>query len=255
MTIGIVDLALPAATAAAAGLVGSFAVLRRLALASDALSHVALPGIGVALLLHANPLLGGVVALVLGAALIWLVQRRTRLPTEAVVGVIFSAGLAVGSLFTSGEELLEALLGSSRAAGPVETGLSLGAAAAIVAWILSARHRLLLALLSEDLARTAGIRVERLDLVFLLVFALTTALGLRYLGILLMGSLIIIPAATARLMSRRLDRMLLTAVLLSVGATLAGTLAASRFGLATGPVIIALAAALFGVGVLLRRRG
>jgi ABC-type Mn2+/Zn2+ transport system permease subunit len=246
-------LALPIAAAIAAGLVGSFAVMRRLALASDAMSHVALPGIGLALLLHVNPVLGGVAALVLGAALIWLLEHRTRIPTEAIVGVVFSAALAVGSMLTSGEELLEALFGTEKAPGQAETLISLGLAALIVGFVLRARHRLLLTLVSSDLARTAGVDVARLDLTYLLAFALTVALGLRYLGILLMGSLIIIPAATARHVTRSLDAMLAVAVGLAVAATVIGTLAAGVLHLPGGPLIITVAAGFFAVGVLFRR--
>ena len=221
-------LALPVFAAIAAGLVGSFAVMRRMTLASDAMSHVALPGIGLALLLHANPVLGGVAALLIGAVLIWLLEHRTRIPTEAIVGVVFSAALAVGSLLTSGEELLEALFGTERAPGLAETLFGLGPAVVIVGFVLRARHRLLLALVSADLARTAGVNVARLDLSYLLAFALTVALGLRYLGILLMGSLIIIPAATARHVTRSLDGMLAAAVGLSVAATIVGAAGAVR---------------------------
>jgi manganese/iron transport system permease protein len=92
--------------AAAAGLVGCFAVMRRMTLASDARSHVALPGIGLALLLHVNPVLGGFVALLLGTLLVWALEHKTRVPTETIVGVVFSAALALGSLLTSGEELV-----------------------------------------------------------------------------------------------------------------------------------------------------
>ena len=105
------ELALPVGMAIAAGLVGCFAVMRRMTLASDAISHVALPGIGIALLLQASPLLGGMVMLVLGALLIWLVEVRTRIATETVIGVVFSAALALGALFTPGESLIDALFG------------------------------------------------------------------------------------------------------------------------------------------------
>jgi ABC-type Mn2+/Zn2+ transport system permease subunit len=246
-------LVLPVAAAVAAGLVGSFAVMRRMALASDAMSHVALPGIGLALLFHLNPVLGGVAALVLGALVIWLLEHRTRIPTEAIVGVVFSAALAIGSMLTSGEELLEALFGTTRPPGRIETLVSLGVAALIVGFMLHARHRLLLALVSRDLARTAGVDVARLDLSYLLAFALTVALGLRYLGILLMGSLIIIPAATARHVTRSLDVMLAAAVGIAVAATVTGTLGAPMLHLPGGPLIITVAAGFFVIGVLLRR--
>ncbi|HTO73099.1 MAG TPA: metal ABC transporter permease [Gemmatimonadales bacterium] len=253
MTISPEALALPVATAIAAGLVGSFAVLRRLSLASDALSHVALPGIGLALLLHLNPILGGVAALLAGVLTIWLLEHRTRVPAEAVIGVVFSAALAVGSMLTPGEELIEVLFGSQRAPGQLETGLGILTAAAIAWFVLRARHRLLLLLVSPDLARTAGVGVSRLDLGYLIAFALTVALGLRYLGILLMGSLIIIPAATARHLTRSLQAMLLTSVALALLTTLAGLAGSALFGLPAGPLTITIAAAIFVVSAVFRR--
>jgi zinc transport system permease protein len=246
-------LALPVATSVAAGLVGCFAVLRRMTLASDALSHVALPGIGVALALGVNPVLGGIAALLLGTTVVWALEHKTRVPTEALIGVTFSAALAIGSMLTSGEELLEALFGASRRPGWIETAASLAASLLVVAVVLRARHRLVITLVSADLARTAGIDVERLDLVYLLVFGLTVALGLRYLGVLLMGSLIIIPAATARHLARSLSGMLAWAAALAVLATTLGTFGAAVLGVGTGPMIIAVAAGLFFIGLMWRR--
>ena len=81
-------LALSGSMAVAAGLVGAFALMRRMTLAGDALSHVALPGIGVAILIGINPLAGALVALLGGAVLIWALERRTRVATEAIIGAI-----------------------------------------------------------------------------------------------------------------------------------------------------------------------
>ena len=135
-----------------------------------------------------------------------------------------------------------------------EIAVGLVGAAAVIAFILTQRNRLVLALLSADIARTAGIDVARLDLFYLLAFAVTVGLGLRYLGVLLMGSLIIIPAATAKLLARNLSGMLGIAVAVAVLATVAGEYAAARLHRATGPVIITIAAGLFFVGALARRR-
>jgi ABC-type Mn2+/Zn2+ transport system permease subunit len=194
-----------------------------------------------------------VAALVAGALLIWLVEHRTRIPTEAVVGVVFSAALALGSMLTSGEDLLEALFGTARVPGPVETLAGLAVAVVIIGFVLRARHRLLLGLISADLARTTGVNVARLDLVYLLTFALTVALGLRYLGILLMGSLIIIPAATARHVSRNLDAMLAASVGLAVAATVLGAAGAAATELPAGPLTITIAAGFFATGIMFRR--
>jgi len=237
--------ALSASMAVAAGLLGCFALMRRMTLAADALSHVALPGIGLALLLRLNPLLGAVAALAAGATLIWLLELRTRVGTEAVVGVVFSAALAAGALLATGEDLMDALFGAPGALSRVELAAGLVGAAAVITFVLAARDRLVLALVSPEIALTAGIRVKRLNLLYLLAFALTVALGLRYLGVLLMGSLVIIPAATARRLARDLRGMLAISVVVAVAATVGGAWLAAQLHRESGPLIIALAAACF----------
>ncbi len=240
--------------AVAAGLVGCFAVMRRMALASDAMSHVALPGIGLALVFHFHPVLGGLAALFLGTLLVWGLERQTRISMETVIGVVFSLALAVGSMLATGDELVDALLGAPGTLGRWELALGLAGAAVVVSFVLTQRSRLVIALISGDIARTSGIRVARLELMYLLAFALTVALGLRYLGVLLMGSLVIIPAATAKHLARSLDGMFAIAVGVAVASTLAGELLAPRLHRATGPVIIAIAAGIFLVSLFVRRR-
>ena len=248
------ELALPVGMAIAAGLVGCFAVMRRMTLASDAISHVALPGIGIALLLQASPLLGGMVMLVLGALLIWLVEVRTRIATETVIGVVFSAALALGALFTPGESLIDVLFGRPGTLGAGELGFALAGSVGVTAFIMWQRHRLVLALVSRDVARTSGVDVARLNLQYLLVFAITVGLGLRYLGVLLMGSLIIIPAATAKYLASNVNAMLTLAIVIAVFSTLVGTALAHPFQREPGPLIIAVAAGVFFVSLLRRRR-
>ena len=247
-------LALSGSMAVAAGLVGAFALMRRMTLAGDALSHVALPGIGVAILVGINPLAGALIALLGGAVLIWALERRTRVATEAIIGVVFSAALAVGALLATGEQLIDALFGAPGTLSTWELVAGLTGATAVIAFMLAARDRLVLLFLSSDVARTAGIDVQRLGLLYLLAFALTVALGLRFLGALLMGSLIIIPAATARQVARNLDQMLGWSVGLAVFATVVGAWIAESTGHETGPIIVIVAASCFVVVTAVRRR-
>ncbi len=249
----ISSLVLPLGMAIAAGLVGSVAVMRRMTLAADAISHIALPGIGLAIILRVDPVLGALAALIVGTLLVWTVERQTRIPTEAIIGVVFSAALAIGSMMTSGEELIEALFGGAGKLGRTELILGGLGAVLVIAFMLRFRSELVISLVSPDLASTAGVRVHRVSLLFLMAFALTVALGLRYLGVLLMGSLIIIPAATAKQLARSLRGMQFISVGLAVLATLVGAIAAPVLGLATGPVTIVFAAALFFVSLLVRR--
>jgi ABC-type Mn2+/Zn2+ transport system permease subunit len=232
-------------TSATAGLVGSFIVMRRMVLAADALSHVALPGIGFALLLKIHPLVGALFALLLGALFIWGIERRARLPVETVVGVVFSGALAVGSLMTSGDELIHALLGKPTQLGTAEFVIALAGATGVVAFLALRWRELLVSLVSRDIATSIGIRPWSLELQFMIVFAVTVALGVRYLGVLLMGSLVIIPAATAKHVAVSLRGTVAVAVGLAVTSMALGTWIGAATGRETGPPIVLVAVALF----------
>ena len=239
-----------AAMAVAAGLVGCFAVMRRMTLAADAFSHVALPGIGLALVLKLNPLIGALVALLAGAVMIWAIEGRTKISTEAITGVVFSVALAIGAMSATGEELIDALFGTPGSMTTVETIFGLVAAFAVTGFILIARDRLLVSLVSGEVAIASGVRVASLQLAFLIAFAVTVALGMRYLGVLLMGSLIIIPAVVAKRIARSIDGMFATAIGAALLSTLLGSWIATVEQRPSGPVIVAIAGGLFFLSLL-----
>lgn len=241
------------AMAAASGLVGCFAVMRRMTLAGDALSHVALPGIGIALGLGIHPIVGAVTMLFFGALLVWTLETRARIATETIVGVVFSVALAIGSMMASGEDLIEAMFGGTGALSRAEVMFGIAASCVVVVFILTQKNKLVIMLVSNDVASTAGIRVRLLDLLYLETFSLTIALGLRYLGALLMGALIIIPAATAKQLARDLASMLTLATVVALIATLTGTALASHFHRETGPLIVIVAGAMFLLSLFYRR--
>ena len=250
--MNIEALLLSVLVAIAAGLVGCFAVMRRMALAADALSHVALPGIGVALALHIHPIFGAAAMLFFGALLVWAMDSKARVATEAMIGVLFSVALAVGSMTTSGEDLIDALFGGTGTLGWPEIVFGTLASGGIIAFVVTQRNRLVIALVSTDVARTAGIDIRRLNLLYLETFALTIALGLRFLGVLLMGALIIIPAATAKRLAGNLKGMFIIAVAVATISTVAGTYLASQFHHETGPMIVSVAGTCFALSFFRR---
>src|SRR5438477_8121758 len=174
-------------TALAAGLVGSFALMKRMSLAGDVISHVALPGLGIALLLHVNPLIGAAATLLIGTVLIWRLQQGGTLTTDVAIGVIFTAALAIGTLVTPSEDLIEALFGGFQSLTAFWFLLGVVAVLLIVAFVFTFRHQLILTLFSPELAAATGVNVARLNLYFLLMFSLTVLLVLRFLGALLVG--------------------------------------------------------------------
>ena len=167
--------------------------------------------------------------------------------------MVFSTALAIGSLVTSGEELVEALFGGVGHLTALEATLGLVLAVGVIAFIVWQRHRLVLALVSPEIAHTTGINVPRLNLYFLLVFALTIALGLRYLGVLLVGSLVIIPAATAKRLARSLRGMLLISVAVSTASTTLGTWLSLALHRTPDSMIVLVAASLFLLSLLHRQ--
>lgn len=239
-----------AAMAVAAGLMGCFAVMRRMTLAADAFSHVALPGIGLALVIRLHPLVGAFAALLAGAVLIWAIEGKTKLSTEAITGVVFSVALAVGSLTASGEELMDALFGTPGSITTAETLVGLLAAFAVIGFVLKMRDKLLVSLVSTEVATASGVDVARLQLAFLIAFAVTVALGLRYLGVLLMGSLIIIPATVAKRLARSIDAMFAIAISAALVSTLMGSWIATVTHHPSGPVIVTIAGGLFFLSLI-----
>lgn len=250
-------------TALAAGLVGSFALMKRMSLAGDVVAHIALPGLGLAMLFKINPLIGAAVALVLGTFLIWYLQQRATMTTDVAIGVIFTAALAIGTVLTPSEDLIEALFGGFQSITALWFLVGLLAVATVIGFVLVFRHQLILSLFSPELAAATGVNVARLNLYFLLVFSLTVLLGLRFLGALLVGALIIVPAAIGRQLTHTLTAFLLTSALASVlsvglGFTLSRfhpqvALGHFTLNLTLGPAIIAVASVLFLMSLLRKK--
>ncbi len=240
--------------ALAAGVVGSFALMKRMLLASDVISHLALPGLGIAFLLKANPLIGGAASLFLGTLLVWRLQKKTGLATDAAVGVVFAAALAIGAAVTPREDLIDALFGELQQVSLL--GFALGALATlfVVFALFLLKDRLTLSVFSPELAASSGVNLERVNLSFLLLFSLTVLVGLRFMGTLLASALIILPAAAARQFAGKLSQFLVVSSALSLASVLAGFLLnAFVFHFSTvGPVIVIFSAALFALSLLKR---
>ncbi len=232
--------------AAAAGLVGAFALMKRTVLAGDVMSHIAIPGLGLAIVWKINPLAGGGLTLLIGILLIWHLQKSTELSAEAAIGVIFASSVALGALLIhSTEDLVDALFGGfgNLSAGGFIFGMAVSIIVIAALWVL--RNKLIIALFSPELAASAGINVNTVNLWFLLVFGLAILVSLRFLGALLVGSLIIIPASAARQFTHSLGMFLITSIALSIAAMLVGFYLSAHYALEQGPTIVVTAAALF----------
>ncbi len=250
MTIPILTLLALLMISISSALIGSFAVMRRMTLAADAMSHIALPGLAIALLIKLDPFIGGLAALILGALLIWGLERKTKIATETVIGVVFSASLAIGSLLIETDhELLEALFGNVESITRLDGWIGLVVGLLLIGFVLKLKEKFVLTTLAPDIAKTTGLNNPKLNLVFLLVFALNIILGLKFLGVLLMGSLIIIPAATAKNLAKNFKSDLGISSIVAVLSTGLGILISQFNNLELGPVIVSVAAAIFFISL------
>ncbi len=242
--------------ALAAGMVGCIALMKRMLLAGDVISHLALPGLGLAFLFKVNPVMGGGATLFLGTFLVWQLQKKTGLATEAAIGVIFAAALAIGAAVTPSEDLVESLFGELPRISLVGFLLGMAAVLFVIFSVVLLKDQLSLTIFSPDLAAATGVNVSRLDLYFLLLFSLTVLVGLRFMGALLASALIIVPAATARQLTNKLSHFVLLAAAASLLAVTAGFLLnvfVFKFSTA-GPTIAILSSMLFGLSLLRKTR-
>jgi len=238
----------------AAGYVGSFMILRRMALVGDALSHVALPGLALALLLNINPFIGAFATLFVGIIAVWLIENRTELPTESLIGLLFTFSLAIGFLITPEHEILEALFGDISSISAVDASLAVILSIALVLTMRGISKGFILSTISPDLAKASGVKVARFNFVFLLLVAVAVALGIKAVGSLLMGALVIIPAITSKNITSSLRGYIVLSSLIGVLSLLGGMAIAARFHLSPGPIVILAGSAIFLVSLLFTRK-
>lgn len=239
--------------AAAASLLGSFAILKKMALVGDALSHVALPGIALALIFHFNPFLGAIVFLIVAVFGIWLIEYQSKLSIDTIVGVFFAASLALGALITPDQELLEAMLGNISSLTQQESFISILLSIVLIAVILAIRKKLALNMVSQELSQSIGIKNRRLELAYLLIFALAVALGIKFVGALLMGSLVIIPAASAKNIAKSLNAFMWLSVIFGILAAIFGIYFSQIYNLSPGPIFILISSGIFIVSLTIRQ--
>ncbi len=254
MEISIIQSSIIAiAIGAASGAIGSFVILRRMALVGDALSHVALPGIGLALAYAVDPFWGVLSFLLLAAVFVWWLEQKSSLPSEAIVGLLFTASLAVGILTIPQVEALEALFGEFVAL-PVPVLIAVvGAAVLITVFVFMLSRQFLFDIVSPELFQIEEKQGIFFRLIFYILFACAVAIGIKLVGTLLMGALTIIPASIAKNIARSMKAYVVLSACVGAGISLSGVIIAQQFGLIPGPAIILLGVSCFLLTLTLKR--
>ncbi len=234
-----------------AGVMGCFVVWRRMAYFGDSLAHSALLGIALGLLTGMGVTPGTIIVCsVFAGILVWLQQKRV-LATDTLLGILAHAALSIGmvaiSFLHQGINLHAYLFGDILTVTPQELYWVYGGGIATLALLLFNWQSLVLMTIHEDLARAEGVRTFRTHLLFMFLMTIMVAISIRIVGILLITSMLIIPAATARQLSRSPEVMAVVAVLMGMAAVICGILGSLRFDTPSGPSIVSASALIFAV--------
>jgi zinc transport system permease protein len=242
-----------------AGPFGSFVVWRRLAYFGDTLAHSALLGVAFGFLLQLNLTLGILVICQILALLLFFSQKQRLLASDTLLGILSHGALSLGLVALAFMEdvrvdLVAYLFGDILAIGAADLGWIFGGGGLALAGLLWVWKPLLAITIHEDLARVEGVPVDRINWTFLALIALTVAVMMKVVGLLLVTSLLIIPAATARRFANTPEVMAISASLIGCLAVGGGLYGSFHWDTPTGPSIVVAACLIFAVSLVLPKK-
>jgi len=242
------------------GLLGSVAVLRQLSFFSDALGHSALLGISLGLLLGVEPTVVLIPFAVLFALLVGQLVERSRLPSDALLNIVYSASLAIAVvvlrlLGSRGGSLEQLLFGDILAVSWADLAVEALLLLAVLLFLLLTRRSQILASLDSALALSQGVAVAWQRLLFVAVLAVVVALSIKAVGVLLISAFVVIPACAARLLSPSFGIYMASASLLGGACGVLGLLASALLNLPSGPCVVIVQLLVFLTALLLSGLG
>jgi zinc transport system permease protein len=236
---------------ATAPLIGVFVVQKGMSLVGDGLGHVAVAGIGAALLFSTSPTWTAMTFAVVAALVIEWLRARGSATGDVALALIFYGGIAAGVVLASrsgtNTNLQPYLFGSILTATANDVWTVIGLGALIVVAVTFTGRALLAVVLDPDAARVSGIPTGALNALLAVLTAVTVVAAMRIVGVLLIAALMVLPVATSRLVARSFRGTLFGAVGVGVASAVLGLAAARQWALAAGGTIVLVAAALFVV--------
>jgi zinc transport system permease protein len=226
-----------------AGPLGCFVIWKRLAYFGDTLSHGALLGIALGLLFELNLELSVFVICTLVATTLMILQRRSSISSDALLGILAHASLAIGLVVLSlmtwiRVDLMGLLFGDILAVSKSDLWM-IGATILVTGAVLAIIWRALFAAtVSRELAEAEGIRAQTVEMMFLLLIAAVIAIAIKIVGVLLITSLLIIPAAAARRISITPGQMMIASSVVGVVSVILGLLGSLNLDTPSGPSIV-----------------
>jgi zinc transport system permease protein len=247
--------------AALAAPLGCFVVWRRMAYFGETIAYSGLLGVALGFILGVDPTIGVFAVCIAMAVLLAAAQGQTRLPEDTLLGILAHVGLAGGMILatlTGGArlDLMSYLFGDILAVSKADVAWIWAGAAAVYAALWRLWRPLLALSVHEELAAAEGVNVRRVRVTYILLIAVAVALAMKVVGILLITSLLIFPAAAARAFSRTPEHMAAGAALIAALSVALGLWASLAVDTPAGPsIVIALALFFLSAGAMTSAAG
>ncbi|AUI85646.1 hypothetical protein BS333_04245 [Vibrio azureus] len=241
------------------GPLGSFVVWRRMAYFGDTLAHASLMGLALGFLLNVNLYLALLVCCLILAVVLVTLQKQQVVATDTLLGILAHSSLSIGLVSVSfldnvRVDLMSYLFGDLLAVSPQDLIFIYAGVVTIGTCLFVFWRPLLSSTVSEELAAVEGVNIDLVRLVLMLMVGIVIAVGMKFVGALIMTSLLIIPAASARKVSSSPEQMALIASIIGSISVLMGLSLSWNFDTPAGPSVVISATSLFMLSQFIRRR-
>ncbi len=240
------------------GILGTIIVNNRMAFFSDALGHGAFTGIAIGTAIGVfQPMWSAIAFSIAFAVLITIVKNKTKTSTDTVIGVFSSAAIALGVvlMYSKGSgKYSSVLVGDILSISAGEIALLLIIAIVIIVFWLMFYNKILLVSLNQSLAKSRGINTIAVELAFTSAIAVVVTVSIQWIGLLIINSLLVLPAAAARNVSTNARQYNIIALLISFISGIGGLILSYYFDTATGATIVIIAAAMYFITLASRKR-
>ena len=238
---------------ASAAYLGTLLISRRASLAAEPLGHLAFPGVAIALLFNFHVFFGALLFILFGALIIWSLRRITKIPLDVLTGISFVFGLSLGFILLPIEHAEEAIMGDITSIEVEDLWIALLSFIVVISLLTFFRKQIVLSTLSEEIAKTLGVNVKLTELIYLISIALVAAAQVKIVGGILTVALVILPAATASLISKSLKQYLILSPLIGIISSILGLLLYEVSELPAGPLIILVSFSIFLIFAIVKK--
>lgn len=238
-----------------AGAIGCFIILRGMSLMGDAISHAVLPGVALSYILGIHFFIGAILFGLLASVLITYISQNSVIKSDTAIGITFSSFLALGVILigvaNSSTDLFHILFGNVLAVQDVDKWITLAIACLVLLLIALFFRPLLITSFDPMMAKAFGMKVGRYHYLLMMLLTLVAVTAMQSVGTILVVAMLITPAATAYLFTKRLSHMMLLSATLGGLSSVIGLFIGYSFNIAAGSSIVLTAAVLFILGFLL----